>query len=86
MKHYSRQKHRLRHFRNSHFNDRQCNQCNEAVEHEMNLRRHMQNNHGLKTYENSVLARTIISQNHCYYLNEAWSKAKYESFGSPAHE
>jgi hypothetical protein len=49
MRHYSRHKHLLRHFRNSHLTDRQCNQCNEAVEHEMGLRRHMQDNHGLKT-------------------------------------
>jgi hypothetical protein len=49
MKHYSRHKNLLRHFRDSHLSDRQCNQCNEAVEHEMGLRRHMQDNHGLKT-------------------------------------
>ncbi|KAJ5698175.1 hypothetical protein N7462_000180 [Penicillium macrosclerotiorum] len=49
MKHYSRQKHLLRYFRDSHLNDRQYNQCNEAVEDEMCLRRYAQDRHGLKT-------------------------------------
>jgi hypothetical protein len=49
MKHYSRHKHLLRHFRDTHLNDRHCNHCNEAVEHEMGLLRHVHDKHGLKT-------------------------------------
>lgn len=49
MKHYSRHKHLLRHLRNTHLNDRYCNQCNKAVEYKMSLRRHLQDSHGLKT-------------------------------------
>lgn len=49
MKHYSRHKHLLRHFRAAHLDDRCCNFCNEPVEHEMGLRRHAHEKHRLKT-------------------------------------
>ncbi|KAJ5950701.1 uncharacterized protein N7479_009114 [Penicillium vulpinum] len=49
LKVYSRHKHVLRHFRATHLEDRHCDYCNEPVEDEMVLRRHAQENHGLKT-------------------------------------
>lgn len=49
MKHYSRHKHVLRHFRATHLDDRYCNYCNKPVEHEMGLRRHAHKKHRLKT-------------------------------------
>lgn len=49
MKHYSRHKHLLRHFRATHLDDRHCNYCNKPVEHEMGLRRHAHEKHRLKT-------------------------------------
>jgi hypothetical protein len=49
MKHYSRHKHLLRHFRATHLNDRHCNHCNEDFEHEMGLRRHVYDKHSLET-------------------------------------
>lgn len=49
LKHYSRHKHLLRHFRATHLDERHCNFCNETVEHEMALRRHAHDKHGLKT-------------------------------------
>lgn len=49
MRHYSRHKHLLRHFRDTHLDDRRCNYCNKPVEHEMGLRRHAHEKHRLKT-------------------------------------
>ncbi|KAJ5871100.1 uncharacterized protein N7529_003453 [Penicillium soppii] len=49
MKHYSRHNHLLRHFRATHLDDRHCNYCNNAIEHEMELRRHAHDKHRLKT-------------------------------------
>ncbi|KAJ5737405.1 uncharacterized protein N7483_002530 [Penicillium malachiteum] len=49
LKHYSRHKHLLRHFRDTHIDDRHCNFCNELVDDEMIWRRHTHHNHRLKT-------------------------------------
>jgi hypothetical protein len=49
MKHYSRHKHLLRHFRDTHLDDRHCKYCNILVEHEDGLRRHAHEKHRLKT-------------------------------------
>lgn len=48
-KHYSRHAHLLRHFRDTHLDDRLCNYCNREFEHEMGMRRHAHEIHGLKT-------------------------------------
>jgi hypothetical protein len=49
MKHYTRHKHLLRHFRDFHLDDRRCNYCNKPVEDEKGLRRHAHEKHRLKT-------------------------------------
>lgn len=49
MKHYSRHKHLLRHFRDTHLDDLHCKYCNVSVEHEDGLRRHAHEKHRLKT-------------------------------------
>lgn len=49
LKHWSRHKHVLRHFRATHLEDRHCNYCDMPVEHEMGWRRHAHEKHKLKT-------------------------------------
>ncbi|KAJ6070739.1 hypothetical protein N7467_012058 [Penicillium canescens] len=49
MKHYSRHKHLLRHFRDTHLDDRHCKYCDILVEQEDGLRRHAHEKHRLKT-------------------------------------
>ncbi|KAJ5557542.1 hypothetical protein N7494_001457 [Penicillium frequentans] len=48
MKHYSRHKHLLRHFRYTHLDDRHCNFCNKLTGDEMAWRRHTHENHRLR--------------------------------------
>jgi hypothetical protein len=49
MKHYARHAHLLRHFRNTHLDERHCQLCNVSVDDEMGLRRHAHEKHGVKT-------------------------------------